>query len=122
MTACPKPKPRILEKRDQAADLVKLERAEDAKVRARSCGRCEMRESIVRFVFRCERHASSIHHLRSGSGRRRVGISVLAEHKLHVCDGPRGCHPLITGHVLVPLGSYVVRECANTVIYQRRTT
>ena len=33
MTACPKPKPRLLEKRAKAADLARVDKAESAKVK-----------------------------------------------------------------------------------------
>mgnify|MGYP001560423711 CR=1 FL=1 len=40
--------------------------------------------------------------------------------KPRICDGPHGCHPLITGRVLVPLGTVAQRERTDTVVYQRR--
>jgi hypothetical protein len=66
----------------------------------------------------CQRVASENHHLKYGSGRRNVGTSALARHRLQVCQS---CHREITGHVLVPCVEEALAECAATVRYERRT-
>lgn len=116
----PKPTPRLLEKKKADVDLARRSRIEDAKVKRRSEGRCEvifvLPDSMPFLpVARCVRPACEIHHLIGGSGRRNIGISMLAKHKLHVCAT---CHPLITGHVLVPQ-NFSKRERASTVRYER---
>jgi len=120
---CPKPSPRLLAKRERASDLARIDKAESAKVRVRSGGRCEMVELFPNFIgrlsaeLRCtHRAALGNHHLRSGSGRRNRGTSILAEYRLAVCLLH---HEEITGHVLQPLGTVAEREAAATVIYQR---
>lgn len=92
-----KPRPRALDKADRQKRVVSTDKAEDKLVKARSKGQCEV---FVVGRGRCPKKATSIHHLLSGWGRRARGRSALAEHKQHVCDGPGGHHPLITGHVL----------------------
>ena len=130
MTACPKPKPSLLEKRAKAADLARVDKAESAKVRTRSGGRCEVieeshgvgRETGAHYWsrMRCSRYAApGNHHLRGGSGVRNRGASILSEHRIDVCQR---CHDEITGNVLQPLGTPAQRESAATVIYSRRTT
>jgi len=125
MPAIPKPRPRLLEKRDRASVTAAIDRAERAKCRQRSGGRCEViTVSLVpdwaglapfRCVGRpCFRQASENHHLIGGSGRRGRGKSMLAEHRLDVC---RQCHQEITGHVLVPVGEG--RKDAATVRFER---
>lgn len=82
---------------------------ESKKVKIRSGGRCEVIRALVmpktfgRVVVRnrCSRPAVSIHHMISGRGSRAIGLSRLALHKQHVCDGPDGCHRLITEKRLV---------------------
>jgi hypothetical protein len=109
----------LLEKRDRAADLAKLDRSESAKVRVRAGGRCEARElvHVTGRPVRCSRLAApGNHHLISGSGRRNRGESILAAHRIAVCAI---CHQEITGRVLVPMGTQAKQESAATVIYQR---
>lgn len=74
-----------------------LDRKESLKVQARSGGRCEVYvEARWGDVWRCDRRAIEVHHMISGRGKRNVGISVLAEHKLNVCQE---CHLAITGDI-----------------------
>ena len=112
-----KPQPRLLAQRAKKAATAAQDRAESAKVKKRSGGRCEVvcviNEPLER---RCHLRASQVHHLISGIGRRNIGKSILAEHKLHVC---KNCHEEIHGHVLVPVNAYE-REDAATVRYERR--
>lgn len=112
----PKPRPRLLDKRDARAAVADIDRRERAKVRARSGGQCEMRMRGTFGVYRCPRHASENHHLIGGIGRRNKGRSILAEHRLHLCAA---CHTDITGNVLVPDVDRPGAECAATVRYAR---
>ena len=97
MPTYPKVGKRIRTKRDadRAKDL-----AESAKVRVRSEGRCEVverREELQRLLpgdyeieiieERCPLRAAHVMHLIGGNGKRGVGISALAQHKLHGCAG-----------------------------------
>lgn len=111
----PKPRPRKLEKLDRTKIRETLDRAENAKVKARSGGRCEMAEMTPRTNIcspvswkpeRCARRAIHIHHKLSGIGVRGRGPSALAENKLHVCQR---CHSDIHAHVLVPDGQFYRR-------------
>ena len=104
--AFPKPKPRALEKLARQRQKQSVEDRENARVKARSNGQCEVREQFTSRGFaepsisstrRCHRRASEVHHILGGSGRRGVGESAKAENKLHLC-GP--CHDLITRHIL----------------------
>jgi hypothetical protein len=111
----------LLEKRQQKADTAALDRAENAKVKQRSGGQCEMkwplwdRDARPSGFKRCPLRASHVHHLISGIGRRNVGKSIESAHKLHLCER---CHSEIHAHVLVPLNAYE-REDAATVRYER---
>ena len=98
----PKPRPSLLERQDRKKSRTDLDASESKKVKARSGGRCEV---FVVGEGRCTKRAISIHHMIGGWGKRARGPSVLAEHKQHVCDGPRGHHRLITGHVLQVLSA-----------------
>lgn len=98
----PKPRPQQLERDAQRKQSQSLDQAENAKVRWRSQGQCEVQELGRHGVARrCARRAGEIHHLLGGWGRRARGPSALAEHKLHVC---KRCHREITGHALQPIG------------------
>jgi hypothetical protein len=116
-----KPRPKLLEKRDKQAATNALDRSENAKVKQRSGGQCEVRvcreskQFFGRDINRCPLRASHVHHLISGIGRRNVGKSITAECKLHVCDR---CHEEIHGHVLKPVNA-TEREAAATVRYER---
>lgn len=121
-----KPRPKLLEKRQQKADTARIDREENAKVKQRSGGRCEVITVFpaqpgrgpmyaMPLVCPCRRRASHVHHLISGIGRRNVGKSIEAAHKLHACDR---CHSEIHGHVLKPVNDYE-RDAAATVRYER---
>ena len=112
-----KPRPRLLEKRPAKAETAKVDRDENFKVRMRSQGWCEVRvlERGFAGLLLCRRRGSHVHHLISGIGRRNVGKSIEAAHKLHVCDR---CHEEIHGHVLKPVNEYE-RHDASTVRYER---
>lgn len=115
-----KPRPKLLDKRQVKAEIAAADRAENARVKARSGGQCEVRVSRILFdghpaAIRCPRRASHVHHLISGIGRRNRGPSIETAHKLHVCEA---CHEEIHGHVLVPVDG-TQREDAATVRYER---
>lgn len=92
-----KSRPRALDQADRKQRIVTTDKAQDVLVKRRSKGQCEV---FIVGQGRCPKKAMSIHHQLSGWGVRARGRSALAEHKQHVCDGPTGCHRLITGHVL----------------------
>lgn len=93
----PKPRPRALEKQDRAKHKQSIEDRENAKVKARSKGQCEVKERSTAGTHRCLKRAVQIHHFLGGMGRRGVRESALAENKLHVCADD---HDLITRHIL----------------------
>lgn len=113
--AFPKPKPKLLAKRKAKADVEQEDRLERAKCRIRSGGQCEVLAVGHNSVRRCARRSSQNHHLISGIGRRNRGKSILAKHRLDVCDR---CHEEITNNVLVPVDG-TKRELAATVRYER---
>jgi hypothetical protein len=114
----PKPRPRRLEKQDRDAARTAIDRRERAKCRARSEGQCEVIEiEPHEWSERCSRRATQNHHLISGIGKRNVGRSILAEHRIAICDE---CHQDISDRVLVP-SSWVGREDVATVRYRRRS-
>lgn len=115
-----KPRPKLLERREAKAQIAAIDRAENAKVKARSNGQCEV--IVLRIPnapevggWLCHRRAGHIHHLISGIGRRNVGKSIEADHKLHVCELH---HEEIHGHVLKPTDE-ATRYDAATVRYER---
>lgn len=119
-TAQPKPRPRLLDRRDSKAAIAKIDRLERKKCRERSGGQCEVRSGFIQpgqppaaITVRCIHRASHNHHLRSGIGRRNRGTSILAAHRLEVCEW---CHAEIHGHVLKPMGN---AECAASVWWER---
>ena len=79
--AFPKPLPQMLEREERRARQRARERVENAKVRRRSGGRCE----VVLDDRRCRKSGREIHHLLGGHGRRGRGESLLATHKVHAC-------------------------------------
>ena len=79
--AFPKPFPQILERRERRRCQQARERRENAKVRQRSGGQCE----VVLGQTRCRKPGHDIHHLVGGHGRRGRGASALATHKVHAC-------------------------------------
>lgn len=119
----PKPRPKALERKDRDAAKGKINRRESAKVKARSHGQCEVylrgRTPYGKPSYRrCARRAMpGTHHLIFGIGRRNVGKSILAEHRIAIC---RQCHDDIGKKILVPLGTPEQRESAATVVYERR--
>ena len=100
---CPKPRPALLDRKDKAKDIADLDAAESRKVKARSGGRCE----VTIAGWRCTRRASEVHHHLGGWKLRGRGASALAKNKTHACAS---CHHLITGNVLVHLGSNSYRR------------
>lgn len=116
----PKPRPRALEKKDRAKRKQSIEDRENAKVKARSGGQCEVKEATHGsnesiWTHRCRKQARHIHHLLSGMGRRGVRESALAQNKLHVCSED---HELIHRHVL--LGTWSdVNDRAGTLTFVR---
>ena len=110
-TACPKPRPRLLEQREAKATVTTTDRKERATCHRRSGGRCE----VIVGRTRCPRRVAENHHLIGGIGRRNRGRSILAAHRLDTCAT---CHSELTGNVLVPVDG-TQREAAATVRYQR---
>ena len=115
----PKGDPRIVAKQAREALVETQDKKERAKCRARSKGRCEVYRAYVGpsgYVFsRCLHPARENHHLIGGSGRRNKGKSILAEHRLDVCEK---CHYDITNKLLVPVDG-TKKEHAATVRYAR---
>ena len=79
--AFPKPVPQFLEREARRACQQAREHRENALVRTRSGGRCE----IVLDGTRCRKPGREVHHLLGGNGRRGRGASALATHKVHTC-------------------------------------
>lgn len=123
--AQPKPRPKLLEIRVVKSGIAAVDRRERAKCRRRSGGQCEVIEivrqrdavtGLRRTAFlHCARRVSENHHLIGGIGRRNRGRSILAAHRLDVCQR---CHEDITGNVLVPVDG-TKKEHAATVRYER---
>ena len=116
----PKPAPQRTKRSWQQAE----DRAESAKVRVRSGGRCEVFVGSGYWRFdcqpgRCYRRAVHVHHMLSGRGSRLSAEGVKAERKQHVCNS---CHSDITGEVggkrliLIPSGPVpVYTDCYRRV-------
>lgn len=121
--AFPKPKPHVLVKREKKAQR----NTEDTKQREachrRSGGRCEMVEVIAKpeasaqIRKRCKGKAVHNHHLISGVGKRNVGISILGDHRLDLCQK---CHQDIEAGLLRPEKEDDCFDAA-TVAYIART-
>lgn len=128
-----KPRPRMLDKTDKRNKVAATDRRENEKVQKRSGGRCEVMTVVdpvfafdartmravepQQVVVRCRHRAvGAPHHLIYGIGRRNVGRSILAAHKIAVC---RKCHAEITGHVLKIACDDARRYDARTVYYER---
>ena len=79
--AFPKPFPHIFERQERRACQQARERRENATVKQRSSGRCE----VVLDGRRCRKAGREVHHLLGGHGRRGRGDSALATHKVHTC-------------------------------------
>ena len=95
-SSCPeltysKGRPHLLEKRKRKSDRQRDDRAERKLCHIRIGGRCEVvivtnrPESSTFTVQRCKRPARHNHHLIGGVGRRNVGDSMKAAHRLDVC-------------------------------------
>ena len=86
-----KPRPHLLVKRERKAAKDAQDRAERKVCHLRSGGRCEViivthtPEASAIVTKRCKRSARHNHHLLGGVGRRNVGASLLAAHRLDVC-------------------------------------
>ena len=93
--AIPKGRPKALDVREAKAELATTDRKENAKAKTRAAGTCEVRDLHAR----CWRKDVHTHHLIGGIGRRNRGKSILAAHKLRVCDR---CHRDIHAKVLQP--------------------
>lgn len=122
--AFPKPRAKILEKREAKSALEAKDRAERKKCHLRSGGRCEIQTAHFKpeiselHYRRCQRRAIHNHHLVSGTGKRNVGRSILAEHRLDVCQL---CHQDLHAELLTPLFSDTdFKESATQVKYERR--
>jgi len=126
MSFHPQPKPRVraLLKQDRLRKKRSVEDVQNALVRVRSKGQCEVREQFTSRGFaepeivsarRCHRRASEVHHLLGGTGRRGIGESAKAENKQHLCGI---CHDLITRHILIGQWTHV-EDRAGTVTYVR---
>ena len=117
----PKPKPYLLVKRERKSKKDAKDARERKKCHARSGGRCEVVEVVALpeqselKIFRCKKAARQNHHLLSGVGRRNVGDSILAEHRLDVCTLH---HSEITNKVIVPCDLDKAKHAA-TVTYWR---
>jgi L-arabinose isomerase len=99
----PKPRPQLLERDERAADIAAFDKAESAKVKRRSRGRCE----VTVGGSRCARRASEVHHHIGGWKRRGRGASAFAANKTHACGD---CHRQITGNALEHLGGNSYRR------------
>jgi hypothetical protein len=109
--AYPKTRVKALEKADKAKAIEAQDRTENAKAKKRAKGRCERVEVVNASIVvgkgdvvevRCHRKDAHVHHLISGIGRRNMGRSIFAEHKLCVCEK---CHADIHAKVLQPTTS-----------------
>ncbi len=98
--------PAKVEKMARTAKRKATDEEENAKVKARAKGKCEIawfgRKS--KKVHRCKHAGNQTHHMIGGRGKRARGISILAEHKQYACQE---CHSLITGKVLRRVGGDV---------------
>ena len=114
-----KGRPQALRKRERKAAVTAQDRAENRTVKARSGGRCECYWSCAGFTTRnlacrcAHRAVGEPHHLISGSGRRNIGKSIVADWKLAVC---RECHRDIHEHILVPVDP---KSDASSIVYRR---
>lgn len=117
-----KPTPRILEKRAKKAALKAEDDRQRNRCHARSGGRCEVNEVIPKpeqsliVTKRCKGRVVNNHHLMGGNGRRNVGPSILAEHRIDTCQK---CHQDIEAEILVPADRDKAEDAA-TVTYERR--
>lgn len=128
-SSCPdlkfsKGKPHILTKREKKAAVTAEDTKQRERCHARSGWRCEVWEVIPRpessaiVTKHCKGKVVNNHHLIGGHGRRNVGKSILAEHRIDVCQK---CHQDIEAEILVPADRDKA-ELAATVQYERRKT
>jgi len=103
--AQPKGKPHMAVSDEQKRDWQAIDKAESAKVKQRSKGRCEVVHEAT--GLRCGNRASEVHHHIGGWKRRGRGESALAERKSHVCGLH---HREITGHVLYLIAGNLYRR------------
>lgn len=121
--AFPKGRPRVLVTREKKSAVEAKDRAERAKCHLRSGLRCEVwivtpqPEQSVIVVKRCKGKAVHNHHLIGGIGKRNVGPSILAAHRIDVC---KKCHQDIEAELLIPANRDQAEDAA-TVQYERRT-
>jgi hypothetical protein len=100
-----KPTPRRLEKLERRAERDAKDRRERQKCHVRSGGRCEVilvthrPETSEIIQKRCKGRATQNHHLLGGIGRRNIGPSIKAEHRLDTCDD---CHAWIEHCIYEP--------------------
>lgn len=117
-----KPIPRVIEKRKKKADLEAEDRRQRNLCHVRSGGRCEVREVLLMpeasaiVTKRCKGRAGHNHHLLGGVGRRNIGPSLLAAHRLDTC---LRCHQDIEAEILVPANRDHETD-ALLVTYERR--
>jgi hypothetical protein len=97
--AIPKGQVRAIVKQDKAAKVATTDKKENAKAKRRAGGRCEVLEPGSFGDHRCQKKDKHTHHLISGNGRRNKGKSILAAHKLRVCES---CHRDIHAKILRP--------------------
>jgi hypothetical protein len=126
-SSCPefrfaKGRPHILTKREQKAALKAEDDAERQRCHVRSGMRCEVQEVIPKpedsliVTKRCKGKVVHNHHLIGGVGKRNVGPSLFAEHRLDTCQK---CHQDIEAEILVPADRDRATDAA-TVTYERR--
>lgn len=102
----PKPKPRALVKAQRKSELDAIDRRERKLCKLRSGGRCEVvivtpkPETSTLRVDRCKAKAVNNHHLLGGHGRRNVGDSILAAHRIDTCQHH---HSLLHAKALLPI-------------------
>lgn len=126
-SSCPdlrfaKGRPHILTKREQKAQLTVEDTRQRKLCHKRSMGRCEVKvvtpkpEASLIVTVRCKGKVVHNHHLIGGVGKRNVGDSILAEHRLDVCAA---CHQSIEAEILVPADRDKATD-ALAVTYERR--
>lgn len=98
-----KPAPRAVVRHQRKAAHEAETRRQDAIVKKRSGGRCEVSVGSRALAGpRCTGRAVHIHHILGGNGRRDRGLSQQNQWKLHLCTR---CHTAIHDGRLVVTGS-----------------
>lgn len=87
------PLPKVTRRVTRKQERLAADRKGSQEARKRSEGRCEVVFMLSIGPRRCFADATQVHHMIGGRGKRGYGISALAEHKQHVCDG---CHKDLT--------------------------